>query len=115
MESMDGKYSAPFEKEEEKIIERINTQEELSQIEAQKKLGGIIKFSDDSQEKKPQDIIMAARDYAERLSGVDDDKAVEILELIKKAEMVFHKQRASEIGPVTKIDTSRKKSFKKNF
>lgn len=107
MESMEKKYTAPFEKEEEKIIERISAREELKKI---------IQFSDDtSAEKKPQDIIMAAKDYVERLGGVDEEKARELTALIEKAEKEFHKRRLDEVGKITKVDTSRKKSFRKSF
>lgn len=106
MESMEKKYIAPFKKEEEKIIERISAREELKKI---------IQFSDDtSTEKKPQDIIMAAKDYIERLSGVDEEKAKELTALIERAEKEFHKRRMAEVGRITKVDTS-KKSFRKSF
>lgn len=95
MESMDKKYAAPFEKEEEKIIERIDAQKELEKI---------IRFSDDtSAEKRPQDIIMAAKDYVERLEAVDEKKAKELAELIDRAEKEIHKKRLSEVGPITKV------------
>ncbi len=107
MESMDKKYTAPFRKEEEKIIERISAQEELKKI---------IQFSDDiSTEKRPQDILMAAKDYIERLSGVDEEKAKKLTALIERAEKEFHKRRMVEVGPIIKVDTSRKKSFRKSF
>lgn len=106
MESMEKNHAAPFKKEEEKIIERISAQEELKKI---------IQFSDDtSMKKKPQDVIMAAKDYIERLSAVDKGKAEELNALIEKAEKEFHKRRIAEVGLITKIDTS-KKSFKKSF
>lgn len=106
MESMDKKYAAPFEKEEEKIIERIDARKELEKI---------IQFSDDtSAEKRPQDIIMAAKDYVEKLGVVDEKKAEELAELIDRAEKEIHKKRLSEIGPITKVDTSRKRSFRKH-
>lgn len=107
MESMDKKYTAPFRKEEEKIIERISAQEELKKI---------IQFSDDtSVEKKPQDTIMAAKDYLEKLGGADEEKAKELTILIERAEKEFHKRRMVEVGKITKVDTSRKKIFRKYF
>jgi len=107
MESIGKEHVAPFEKEEEKIIERIDAQEKLEKI---------IQFSDDtSAEKRPQDIIMAAKDYLEKLGGVDEEKTKELVELIERAEKEIHKKRLSEVGPITKVDTSRKRSFRKHF
>lgn len=103
-------HFAPFEREEGRVIEKISAREELEKI---------IKFSSDETlveaEKRPQDVIMAAKDYLERLAGADEKKAEELAELIKRAEKEIHKKRLSEIGPVTKVDASRKRSFRKHF
>lgn len=71
-------------KEEEKMIERINAQEELEKI---------IKLSDDSGEKNPWDIIEAAKDYLEKMGGVDEEAAKRLGELIEKAEKEMDRRR----------------------
>jgi hypothetical protein len=94
-------HLAPFEREEGKLIEGISAREQLEKI---------IKFSDDSlEEKKPQDIIMAAKDYVERLGGVDEEKAKELISLIERAEKEFHTRRMAEVGPIAKVHNQRKK------
>lgn len=94
-------HLAPFEREEGKLLERISAREQLEKI---------IKFSDDSlEEKKPQDIIMAAKDYVERLGGVDEEKARELISLIERTEKEFHTKRMAEVGPIIKVHNRKKK------
>lgn len=78
-------HTPPFMREEGKIMERIDAQEKLKQI---------IDFPDsDKKNITPYDIIYAAKNYLEKLGGVDDEKAKELNALIQAAEEVLDKKR----------------------
>ncbi len=103
-------HFAPFEREENKAIERISAREELEKI---------IKFSSDEMpknEKRPQDIILAAKDYLERISAIDSDRSKNLSELIKRAEREAYKKRLSEVGPITEVQNQKgkKRVFRKH-
>lgn len=77
-------YSAPFERQEEKMIRH---------VDAIKSLGEIIKISDDTKEKNPYDIVEAAKDYLGHLGGVDQEAAKRLSDLIVRAEEELSKRR----------------------
>ena len=99
-------HLAPFRREEERRLEG---------IDAQEKLESIIQFSDDSKAKNPRDVVEAAKDYLEKMGGLDAKGMERLSELIKRAEEKLNEDRINSarktmenIKILTKIHYSRK-------
>lgn len=101
-------YIPPFRRQEEHRIEG---------IDAQKKLQEIIDFPEckKKDERTPYDIIYAAKDYLERLGGVDEGKAKELNILIQVAETSLHKERFKNIKNIMKVYNPKKEKRPKSF
>ncbi|MFH1956654.1 MAG: hypothetical protein ABIJ28_03345 [Patescibacteria group bacterium] len=82
MESIEGKHSAPWEKEEERIIKSIDTKDEIIDFPG-KKTEGVT----------PQEKIWALQAEIERLGGVNVKEAEKLQEILKKEKNKLDKER----------------------